>query len=52
MVQKMKDGEFVHTVTSLFLVDQEGQIRKIFTMGEAMDNDEILKMIRQIAGSK
>lgn len=52
MVQKMKDGGFVHTVTSLFLVDQQGQIRKIYTMGEEMDNDEILKMIRQIAGSK
>jgi protein SCO1/2 len=51
LVQKMPDGQFVHTVTSLFLVDGTGKIRKIFAMGDDMNNEEILKSIRQIAGS-
>jgi len=51
-VQKMPDGQFVHSVTSLFLVDGSGKIRKIFAMGEEMDNEEIMKKIRQMAGSK
>ncbi|MEK8128923.1 SCO family protein [Paenibacillus filicis] len=51
LVQKMPDGSFVHTVTSLFLIDGQDQIRQIFPMGEDMNNDEILKMIRQLAGS-
>ncbi|OME99260.1 electron transport protein SCO1/SenC [Paenibacillus sp. FSL H7-0331] len=49
LVQKMPDGQFVHTVTSLFLIDGSGKIRKIFAMGDQMDNQEILKSIRQIA---
>ncbi|MFH5185395.1 SCO family protein [Paenibacillus sp. TAB 01] len=51
MVQKLPDGTFIHNVTSLMLVDQTGNIRKIFKMGEDMNNDKIIKMIRQIAGS-
>ncbi|TBL69918.1 SCO family protein [Paenibacillus thalictri] len=51
LVQKMQDGSFVHTVTSLFLVDQTGKIRKVFPMGEDMDNETILKMIWQLTGS-
>ncbi|TDF92770.1 SCO family protein [Paenibacillus piri] len=51
MVQKMPDGQFVHSVTSLFLVDGAGKIRKVFAMGEDMNNEDILKKIRQIAGS-
>ncbi|TBL81108.1 SCO family protein [Paenibacillus thalictri] len=52
MVQKMQDGTFVHNVTSLFLVDQAGIIRKVFPMGEDMNNEEIIKMIRSLAESK
>ncbi|NOU94432.1 redoxin domain-containing protein [Paenibacillus sp. LMG 31456] len=51
MVQKMPDGSFVHTVTSLFLVDGAGKIRKVFAMGEGMNNEDIIQKIRQIAGS-
>ncbi|OXM83039.1 SCO family protein [Paenibacillus rigui] len=51
MVQKLPDGTFVHNVTSLMLVDRAGNIRKVFKMGEDMNNDEIIKMIRQIAES-
>lgn len=52
LVQKMPDGSFVHTVTSLFLVDQAGKIRNIFPMGEDMNNDEVLTMIRQLVESE
>ncbi|MGF7035375.1 protein SCO1/2 [Paenibacillus mucilaginosus] len=48
LVQKMPDGSFVHTVTSLFLIDPVGNIRKIFPMGEEMDNELILGMVRQL----
>ncbi|UQZ81204.1 hypothetical protein SK3146_00360 [Paenibacillus konkukensis] len=51
MVQKMPDGTFVHTVTSLMLVDTQGKIRKIYKMGDEMNNDEIIETIRQLAGS-
>lgn len=51
MVQKLPDNTFVHSVTSLMLVDATGKIRKIFKMGDEMNNDEIIKMIRQAAGS-
>ncbi|MBE1445778.1 SCO family protein [Paenibacillus sp. OAS669] len=51
MVQKLPDNTFVHSVTSLMLVDPTGKIRKIFKMGDEMNNDEIIKMIRQAAGS-
>ncbi|SDD96826.1 protein SCO1/2 [Paenibacillus sp. UNCCL117] len=51
LVQKMPDGSFVHTVTSLFLIDQQGKIRKVFPMGEEMNNEDVYKTIRQLAGS-
>ncbi|WP_240417771.1 SCO family protein [Paenibacillus periandrae] len=51
LVQKMPDGQFMHTVTSLFLIDGSGNIRKIFAMGEQMDNQEILQSIRQLTSS-
>ncbi|WP_159884964.1 SCO family protein [Paenibacillus puerhi] len=51
VVQKMPDGSFAHTVTSLFLVDTKGKIRKIYPMGEDMNHDELMKMIRLLAGS-
>jgi protein SCO1/2 len=51
LVQKTADGQFIHTVTSLFLVDGTGKIRRIFAMGDEMDNAEIIKSIQQIAGS-
>lgn len=51
LVQKLPDDTFVHSVTSLMLVDPSGKIRKIFKMGDEMNNDEIIKMIRLAAGS-
>ncbi|MNI70891.1 hypothetical protein D3C73_1267310 [compost metagenome] len=52
LAQKMPDGQFMHTVNSLFVIDGKGDIRQIFDMGEDMDNEEILKTIRKIATSQ
>jgi protein SCO1/2 len=48
MVVKQKDGQFAHSIRSLFLIDQEGFIRKVFDMGESMDNEVIEKAIIQL----
>lgn len=45
MVQRMDDGQFVHNVTSLQLIDANRNIRKVYSMGEEMDTEEILKDI-------
>lgn len=49
MVVKQKDGQFAHSIRSLFLVDREGFIRKVYDMGEAMDNTDIEKAIGKLA---
>jgi protein SCO1/2 len=49
MVVKQKDGQFAHSIRSLFLIDKEGFIRKVFDMGESMDNEVIEKAITQLA---
>jgi protein SCO1/2 len=38
----------VHSISSLFLIDQEGFIRKVFDMGVNMDNEVIEKAIAQL----
>jgi protein SCO1/2 len=43
--EKTPDGFYIHPTRSLFLVDRENNIRKIYNMGETMDNAEILKDI-------
>jgi protein SCO1 len=48
MVVKQKDGQFVHSISSLFLIDQEGFIRKVFDMGVNMDYEVIEKAIAQL----
>ncbi|QHW35406.1 SCO family protein (plasmid) [Paenibacillus rhizovicinus] len=42
MVQNLGDGQFVHTVTSLTLIDGSGQVRNIYKMGEDMVNKTVL----------
>ncbi len=49
MVVKQKDGQFAHSIRSLFLIDQEGFIRKVFEMGENMNNEDIERSIAQLA---
>ncbi|OPH48847.1 hypothetical protein BC351_38015 [Paenibacillus ferrarius] len=48
MAVKQKDGQFAHSIKSLFLIDQNGYIRSIFEMGASMDNETIEKSIRQL----
>ena len=44
-ISKMPDGTFVHTSTSLLLLDGQQRVRKIYKMGEDMDNQAIIKDI-------
>ncbi|XID94539.1 SCO family protein [Paenibacillaceae bacterium WGS1546] len=41
-VVNMGDGQFVHSVTSLQLIDAEQRVRKVYSMGEEMDNEEVM----------
>ncbi|OBZ17600.1 SCO family protein [Bacillus sp. FJAT-26390] len=51
-IQKLDDGQFVHTVTSLMLVDAKQQIRKVYRMGDEMDNSLVLKDINTLLKEK
>ncbi|WP_239619235.1 SCO family protein [Cohnella mopanensis] len=48
MVQNLGEGQFVHTVTSLQLIDSEQRIRKVYEMGEGMKSEEIMKDIASL----
>ncbi|WP_141501097.1 SCO family protein [Paenibacillus luteus] len=51
-IQRLEDNQFVHTVTSLMLIDGKQQIRKVYRMGEEMDNSVILKDINTLLKEK
>ncbi|WP_164716315.1 SCO family protein [Paenibacillus whitsoniae] len=51
MVVKQKDGQFAHSIKSLFLIDGEGVIRQVFDMGTTMDTTEIEKSIKKLVKS-
>jgi len=42
IVEKLKDGTFMHSNLSLVLIDGKNNIRRIYEMGNEMDNDKIL----------
>ncbi len=44
-VVNMGDGQFVHNVTSLQLIDPNQQIRRVYEMGDGMNNEEVLQDI-------
>ncbi|PWK06994.1 SCO family protein [Tumebacillus permanentifrigoris] len=50
-LEKQADGTFVHSTRSLYLVDRNNQIRKVYQMGNEMPTDEvyndILKLVRE-----
>lgn len=48
MVQNLGDGQFVHTVTSLTLIDGEQRVRDVYKMGDDMNNDEVLSGIKAL----
>lgn len=47
-VQKLNDGSFVHTTSSLFLIDGDRKIRQIYRMGSDMDLNRIAEDIRSL----
>jgi len=47
-ITKMPDGTFIHTATSLLLLDGKQQVRKVYRMGDDMDNEQILSDIRTL----
>lgn len=47
--EKQPDGSYVHPVRSLFLIDRNNNIRKIYSMGPKMNNEEILRDIVRLA---
>ena len=49
-VEKQPDGNFAHSITSLFLVDQDNNVRQVFKMGEEMPTDEVYEEIKKLAG--
>ncbi|MBL0388208.1 SCO family protein [Tumebacillus sp. ITR2] len=50
-LEKQADGSFVHSTRSLYLIDRNNQIRKVYSMGNDMPSDEvyndILKLVRE-----
>lgn len=51
IVEKLKDGTFMHSNRSLVLIDASNNVRKIYTMGDEMNNDEILQDIVKLTSS-
>lgn len=51
-IQKLGDGQFVHPITSLLLIDRDNQVRKIYRMGEDMDTELILNDIEKLVKEK
>lgn len=49
-VLNMGEGQFVHNVTSLQLIDAKQRIRKVYSMGDEMDNEEIMADITALLG--
>ncbi|MFC4304479.1 SCO family protein [Cohnella boryungensis] len=47
-VQDLGEGQFVHTVTSLQLIDADQRIRKVYPMGDELNKDEVLADIESL----
>lgn len=48
-IVKLEDGLYAHSTTSVLLIDGQQRVRKIYRMGEEMDNEAILKDIKALA---
>ncbi len=44
-IQKLDDDQYIHSVTSLLLIDDQQQVRMIYKMGEEMDNEQVMQDI-------
>lgn len=51
-VQRLDDGLYVHSVTSLLLIDGEHRVRKIYRMGDDIDQEEILADIATLVQAR
>jgi protein SCO1/2 len=51
-IEKQPDGTYAHSTRSLFLVDANNNIRKIYTMGDKMPTEEVLSDILQLVNNK
>ncbi len=49
MAVKQDDGSFVHNTNTLYLIDKEGNVRKIYKMGDKMDVKDLQKQIIRLA---
>jgi len=47
-IVRLDDGLFAHSVTSLLLIDGQQRVRRIYRMGEDMENDQILADIETL----
>lgn len=47
-VQNLGDGQFVHTTTSLILIDGKQKIRRVYKMGVDMNNEQIVGDIKAL----
>ncbi|EHB62419.1 MULTISPECIES: SCO family protein [Paenibacillus] len=47
-IVRLDDGLFAHSVTSLLLIDGQQRVRRIYRMGEDMENDQILADIQTL----
>ncbi|MFS0725985.1 SCO family protein [Paenibacillus sp. 1P07SE] len=51
-VQRLDDGLYAHNVTSLLLIDRDHQVRKIYRMGDDIDQEEILSDIASLVEAR
>ncbi|KEO82290.1 SCO family protein [Tumebacillus flagellatus] len=51
-LEKQADGSWVHSTRSLYLVDADNQIRKVYNMGDEMSTDEVYRDILKLAREK
>lgn len=51
-ILRIDDGLYAHSVTSLLLIDGKQQVRRIYKMGEEMDNTAILADIQSLVDER
>ncbi|MBD2847737.1 SCO family protein [Paenibacillus sp. IB182496] len=47
-IQRLDQGQYMHSVTSLLLIDGQHRVRKIYKMGEDMNNDQIMADLESV----
>lgn len=52
IAEKQDDGTYMHQIRSLYLIDRHNNIRKIYRMGQDMNDQEILQDIVRLTKEK